>query len=203
VGRSGPIHQFELSGGALCLDFANTLGDRPREVEEHLHDWRDLVSWAEQAGLMSKRDAAGLRRMDPAPPAEARAFARALELREHLYRLFSAIAAERSPDHRDLDALNAALGEALREARVESSGSGFVWSWAEAGPAVARILRPVVRSAADLLVSPDRPDVRECASETCSWLFVDRSRTHRRRWCSMKTCGNRDKARRFYQRKHA
>ena len=38
-------YQFDFSGGALCLDFANTLGDRPRNTEEHLHDWRDLVAW--------------------------------------------------------------------------------------------------------------------------------------------------------------
>jgi predicted RNA-binding Zn ribbon-like protein len=59
----------------------------------------------------------------------------------------------------------------------------------------------VARAAADLLVSPERALVRECASGTCSWLFVDRSRTHQRRWCSMKTCGNRAKARRFYTRR--
>jgi len=74
------------------------------------------------------------------------------------------------------------------------------WTWA--GPATAwdRVLGPVARSAADLLTSPEVPQLRECASGTCSWLFVDRSRTHRRRWCDMKVCGNRAKARRHYQR---
>jgi predicted RNA-binding Zn ribbon-like protein len=61
----------------------------------------------------------------------------------------------------------------------------------------------VARSAADLLVSSARTDVRECASETCSWLFLDLSPRRSRRWCSMKTCGNRDKVRRFYARQRA
>ena len=73
--------------------------------------------------------------------------------------------------------------------------SGMPWPWLQEA-----MLWPVLRSAAELLTSEEAARVRQCASETCSWLFVDRSRTHRRRWCDMKTCGNRDKARRYYQR---
>ena len=62
-------------------------------------------------------------------------------------------------------------------------------------------LWPIARSAADLLVSADVALVHECASDVCSWLFVDRSPGRRRRWCDMKVCGNRAKARRFYQRR--
>jgi predicted RNA-binding Zn ribbon-like protein len=55
-----------------------------------------------------------------------------------------------------------------------------------------------VRSAAELLVS-GRPDpIRLCGE--CGWMFSDTSRNHLRRWCSMKICGNRAKARRHYQR---
>ena len=39
-----------------------------------------------------------------------------------------------------------------------------------------------------------------CASDSCDWLFLDISRNQMRRWCDMKTCGNRDKARRHYER---
>jgi predicted RNA-binding Zn ribbon-like protein len=62
------------------------------------------------------------------------------------------------------------------------------------------MLWPVLQSAAELLTSDEIHQVRECNSDRCTWLFVDRSRTHRRRWCDMKTCGNRAKARRHYQR---
>jgi predicted RNA-binding Zn ribbon-like protein len=66
-----------------------------------------------------------------------------------------------------------------------------------------RPLWPILRSAADLLTSPEVHAVKECGSDRCSWLFVDRSRTHRRRWCDMKSCGNRAKARRHYQKTRA
>jgi len=204
VARPDQAYQFDFSGGALCLDFVNTLGDRPRATEEHLHGWKDVLSWGEQAGVISKREAGRLRAAgDDRPVAADRAFARALALREHLYSIVSSVAGGRSPDAADLEALNGALGEAMAHIRVDAREGKFAWGWAENGSPVARVLWPVVQSAAELLVSPEITDVRECASETCSWVFVDRSRTHRRRWCSMKTCGNRDKVRRFYERQQA
>ena len=48
------------------------------------------------------------------------------------------------------------------------------------------------------LVSGDRELIRQCEDDACGWLFVDRSRGGRRRWCSMADCGNRAKARRHY-----
>jgi len=75
------------------------------------------------------------------------------------------------------------------------------WAWDETAPSLDRPIWLIVRSAANLLTSEETSSIRECASETCSWLFVDRSRTRRRRWCDMSTCGNRAKARRHYQRR--
>ena len=54
--------------------------------------------------------------------------------------------------------------------------------------------------ASDLLTSTDLDRVRECSGDTCSWLFLDRSRNRSRRWCDMADCGNRAKARRHYSR---
>nr|WP_255307967.1 CGNR zinc finger domain-containing protein [Streptomyces marincola] len=35
------------------------------------------------------------------------------------------------------------------------------------------------------------------ACDRCGWFFIDSSRGRRRRWCSMKTCGNQAKAARY------
>jgi predicted RNA-binding Zn ribbon-like protein len=196
-----PAYQFDFSGGDLSLDYINTVGDRPRREEEHLATWRDLVNWAEQAGVVSKRAAASLRADGQARgEAMTRAFSRAIALRECLYRIFHAQTEGLAPPRQDVAALNQALSGAMGHARVESRGADFVWTWDGDDPSIDRVLWPVVRAAAELLVSPVRARVRECASGTCSWLFIDHSPTQRRRWCSMKTCGNRDKVRRFYER---
>jgi predicted RNA-binding Zn ribbon-like protein len=201
MARNPAGYQFDFSGGALCLDFANTLGDRPRNAEEHLHDWRDLVAWGEQAGVVSAPQAAALRAAGARDPrASARALAGAIAFREALFRIFAAVAGGGQPSPADLDALNAHLAAALPHARIKTRDGRFNWDWAEGKPSLDRLLWPVARSAADVLVSPEAVSLRECASQVCSWLFLDRSPTQRRRWCSMKTCGNRAKARAFYSR---
>jgi predicted RNA-binding Zn ribbon-like protein len=62
------------------------------------------------------------------------------------------------------------------------------------------LLAPVLWSAADLLVGPQIPRVRQCANPACGWLFLDTSKGGNRRWCSMSACGNRAKAHRHYMR---
>lgn len=193
---------FDFSGGALCLDFANTTGDRRFCHEEKLAACNELLRWFAEAGVLGEDRRSRLSREAARRPRVAGAFFRhAIRLRERLYRIFSALAAGRSPGKSELEQLNRDLAAALRNLRVEPAGEGFAWSWAPSANGFDRLLWPVVRSAGDLLTSEEAGLVRECASERCSWLFVDRSRTHRRRWCDMKVCGNRAKARRHYQRK--
>ena len=181
---------FEFSGGALCLDFVNTLGDRPIGRSEKLQAPEDLERWAREAGVLT----------GSAPPLSPRFLARAVELRERLFRIFAGISASTPAPAEDLEALNRELASALGHLQLESAAPGeFAWTFREHdGP--ERLLWPIVRSAAELLTSSEAAEIKVCASETCSWLFVDRSRTHRRRWCDMKSCGNRAKARRHYRR---
>jgi predicted RNA-binding Zn ribbon-like protein len=193
---------FDLSGGALSLDLANTVGDRPTNAEEKLAGFEDLLRWATEAGVVASGDAGRLATEAAARSGQARsAFRRALDLREVIYRIFSSLARGGKPETEDLDRLNQALTGALRHLRVREEADGFGWTWADPGTRFDQILWPVIRDAAELLTSAEAEHVRECASDRCSWLFVDRSRTHRRRWCDMKVCGNRAKAQRHYRRK--
>jgi predicted RNA-binding Zn ribbon-like protein len=79
----------------------------------------------------------------------------------------------------------------------------FAWGWASEPLRLGAPLWPVARSAADLLTSSELAALRLCASDTCAWLFLDTSRNGSRRWCSMRTCGNRAKARRHHARVRA
>ncbi len=193
---------FELSGGALCLDFANTWGDRGRPGSERLLGYPDLVTFALQTESLEPAEAeALLDRTCRDADAAGQAFAEARRLREALYRLFSARAAGRRPPAGDLDRLNAYLAEALAGLRLAPRGEGYVWRGAGTGEVLTAPLRPVVRSAAELLTSEELDRVRECDGASCTWLFLDRSRNRSRRWCSMESCGNRAKARRHYHRR--
>ncbi len=196
---------FELSGGAPCLDFANTLDERGRaSPRERLRRYADLVAWSRQAGLVDAAAAAALVAQGERRPDEARqVLARGIVLREAIFRLFAAAAAEDRWAAADLAALNLALPRALEHLEVAPAAAGFGWRWRVADGDLDRMLWPVVRSAAELLTSPDLSRVRECAADTCRWLFLDQSRNQSRRWCDMAVCGNRAKARRHYRRQRS
>jgi predicted RNA-binding Zn ribbon-like protein len=196
---------FELTGGALCLDFANTARHHGREREE-VRSYGDLVAFGVQTGVLTEGDARRLRREASRDPRAAeRALERARALRAAVYHAFAAIAAGHRvvPEH--LATINDAVADSVRSFRLVSGKDGFAWALVSgAGAADLDLPRAAVaRSAADLLTSGDLPAVRECALDVCAWLFLDRSKNQKRRWCDMKTCGNRSKARRHYERSRA
>jgi hypothetical protein len=109
-----------------------------------------------------------------APPwAADQACDRARTLREVIYRLIAAASTGGTPDAGDLMAFNLALTEAMQRLQVIPATGGFGWDWDRSDRALDRMLLPVIRSAADLLVSPELNRVRERGLYACTWLFID------------------------------
>ncbi len=189
---------FELSGGKLCLDFVNTLDNRPTDrVRELLETYPDLAAFSRQSGILSPREERALLSRARRSPAEAsRVLARTRLLREALFALF----ARRSSEA--LEALQQSLREGFRRPLLRS-GPEYELAWEDDPESLDRMLGPIVRSAVALLTSKELDRVRVCGADSCDWLFLDESRSRSRQWCNMAVCGNRAKARRFYQRKRA
>jgi len=192
-------HRFELVAGALCLDYVNTVGDRSgtwRYVRNYLARYEDVVSWGQQAHILSEREASALRaQAQREPEAAAAAHTRAVNLREALHTVFGPIAAGRPIKRDALAPLSALLAPLLAASRLATTTEGLKCHWSFEGDALDRIIWPVARSAADLLTSGDLAYVHQCGMETCGWLFLDISKNKTRRWCSMKMCGNKAKVR--------
>lgn len=193
-----PIQAMELVGGDVCLDFVNTASGRENGApeDEKLSSYGDLVTWAERVGLVGAERAGRLRSAASSSPVEAEAVLEsARELREVIHRVFSAA----EPSKEDVAFLGVWAGKAGAERRLVAVDGGFAFGWAESD-ALDQMLWPVALSAAELLTSEERARVKACAGDTCDWLFLDMSRNRSRRWCDMKECGNRAKARRFYRK---
>ena len=203
--RDKSVGALDLLGGRKSLDFANTVDWHASEQPvEYLTSYAALVAWGQHVGILTDRQAEQLLDEAGRRPTEAEAILeQALVLREAIYRIFAAISAGRPAEHSDLAVLNAELPRALARSRIIVSGDGYDWAWIGAEEALDRMLWPVVRDAVDLLTSGDLARVGQCADDRCGWLFLDTSRNHSRRWCSMEDCGNRAKARRHYQRRRA
>lgn len=197
---------FEFTGSSLCLDFANTMENRQSEekLKDRVCTYRDLVSWAKQAGSLNSKEAAKLRSLCDQNAAKAnQELKSARRLRETIYRIFAAIAANHKPTVEDLELLNRAYAGAVEHSHLAPSNGKFVHQWTWEDDVLSRPLWPVVQDAMELLRSGQAHSVRECAAESCGWLFLDLSRNRSRRWCDMKICGNREKARRHHQRQQA
>lgn len=197
------VAHVPLIGGHISLDFANTASSRtPGGKVERVHRFEDLLVWSKRVGTATPAEGAALRaaaRMDPT--GARRVVARALTFREALYRIFSATAAGQECRRPDLDTLNAVLHDALAHRALATTDVVTGWTWVHGGPDLPRLLWPIALAAADLLTGPDVGRVKECGNAPCSWLFLDRSRNRSRRWCEMRDCGNRMKARAFAARR--
>lgn len=196
---------LELIGGRLCLDFANTVSDYVAEPRtDYLTDYAELVAWARHAGAIDDAEAKELAREAARRPRDAdAALTRAKELREAIFDVFYAIAEAKRPPARAIATLNAALATALGKQQLEREGDAWVLRCVPPGGDLDAALWPIARSAAELLVDTRlHPRIRACGDceHDCSWLFVDESKNGLRRWCSMRDCGNRAKARRHYER---
>ena len=194
---------FDLTGGLLCLDFANTLDNRTDvHPQELLNSYNDLVLWSQQADVLTEQEAQQILEKAARSPSEAsRVLQRAVAIREAIFRIFKRVAEDESPEDEDLVAVSTAVADAQHHAQIVPKAAGFKWVWTGKAGDLDCMLWTVVQSAADFLTSDELDTVRVCASERCNWLFIDTSKNHSRRWCNMKSCGNREKAHRFYVRK--
>ena len=190
----------------MALDLANTFSRRhdPVRRNDHLESFPDVVAFFRQSGVISTKDAQQLRQYALSQPAEARrSLAGILKLREAIYRLFAAIAQRKPVFAADLQIINDFALEALRHRALAPKNRGYAWEWVPgANHRADWLLWPAAKTAADLLTSGELPMLRFCEAPDCEWLFLDHSRNRSRRWCDMKSCGNRAKARRHYQRAH-
>ncbi|HEX9052833.1 MAG TPA: ABATE domain-containing protein [Anaeromyxobacter sp.] len=200
-------YRYELSGGRLCLDFVNTVsGDRAGHPTERLATYADLVSWSRQAEIVDDAEARRLLAEARRRPGDAEAVhGDALAFREALYRIFTAIAGGLEAPAEDLARLSDHLARALSHRRIVRGGPACCrLAWSDPPDALDAPLWRVAASAMELLTSgPDLARVRQCGmhdTRECSWLFMDHTRAGTRRWCSMKDCGNKAKARRHYER---
>ncbi|MGA8274377.1 MAG: ABATE domain-containing protein [Candidatus Sulfotelmatobacter sp.] len=209
------MKRFEFLGEALCLDFLNTLHDAGAEdPEEELSSDAEVTAWAAQAGILSGSEAGRLhaRALRNYAPLELPGKKRgsllddARALREALRQMFRRAVRDRTVAPRYVESLNLLLERLPAVGRIEKSNGDGEWrlNWQSQAGGAEKIFYAIVKSAAELVATGRWRAVRECASDSCTWMFLDTSKNHSRRWCEMARCGNRDKVHQFRARsRHA
>jgi len=203
VSKERDARTIKLLGGRLCLDFVNTVdGYGYPDPGEYFDNYQDLVDWSRHVGTLTASEAGTLTAVAAEHPAGAEnARRRAIGLREILYNIFCSAVTGAPPDKNDLAVFNDHLSQTMMHSQIVKAGDGFIWNLAGNKTKLDWILNPVIRSAADLLVSNELGHLKRCSDPGCGWFFLDISRNRSRRWGDMRDCGNRAKAKRFYKKK--
>jgi predicted RNA-binding Zn ribbon-like protein len=201
TGRAFDAEDF--LGGALCLDFANSVDSWfTQPLPERLGSFADWLSWSTAARSLPENELRAIeRRAAQDVPAARRALERARGARAALHGVLTARLQRHAPSRQDVTTLNACIAAARDQRRLVYSNGAFAHAWQGEPADPERLLWPVMLDAEALLLDNDALQrLSQCPAASCGWLFLDTSRNHSRRWCSMRTCGNVAKAQRHYAR---
>ena len=134
------------------------------------------------------------------PAAEERLLRRIGRVRGAIRDLLVASVEHRPPAERPLAEVNRALRFHYVTYLVPAPDGMSLDHRHEGDPvegALGRLAESVARE-----LTQGRPErLRVCENPECRWIFVDTSHSGRRKWCDMRTCGNRVKVARHRQRR--
>jgi predicted RNA-binding Zn ribbon-like protein len=191
---------FQLFAGHPALELVNTLDLRfSIETIELLPAYGDLLRLVTQLRLLTPEQARRLGRTVGAKDAQ-RVLSSAIELREALASFLYGRIDGSQPQAAQVKTLEKHFHAAALHRRLSPADGQLVWTWSGVEQRAEIPLWKLAQAASELLVSSDVERVKDCGDPTCRWLFLDTSKNHTRRWCDMKTCGNRMKARRHQAR---
>ncbi|MCC3763495.1 CGNR zinc finger domain-containing protein [Glycomyces sp. TRM65418] len=181
-----PWEDGHFVGGHVVLDLTNTVFDRAHPVADNelLKTPSAALAWCASVGLLED----GLPEVSGAAADALVSQLRAV--REDAWAVFDAVARTAPIPEAPFGALLERGGAGLRDERLRGVDASRVPLDFDGEPDA--IPAALSLSAVQALFTLPRGRIRACAR--CGWLFLDSSRGGRRRWCSMGTCGNREKA---------
>jgi predicted RNA-binding Zn ribbon-like protein len=194
-----------LVGDNLALDFANTESGRGfASHQNHLRDASNVLDWLAHANALPHESVQRLRAETSArPDLAADLHASAVALRSAIHDLGAAIGHGDEPTEALLATLSAQYARCIDKASLALDDDTCRWRWSVRDAPVEAALGPVTLEAVKLFTEGDFARVKECGGHACGWLFYDRSKNNRRRWCEMEVCGNRAKQKRLAVRRRS
>jgi predicted RNA-binding Zn ribbon-like protein len=192
-----------LIGDDLALDFANTESGRGfSSHQNHVRGAGNVVEWLRHAKALPVEEADWLRkRVAKRADLAADLLAQAVALREAIHDVGAALGRHAKPPEAALADLSRLHARCVAKAELVPGALLCRWQWSLRASPVEAALGPIALAAVRLFTEGDFHRIRECGGHACGWLFYDRSKNNRRRWCEMEVCGNRAKQRRLAARR--
>lgn len=183
-----------------CLEFANTLTVSRGEITDIIDTFAKLTQWLLEQNLVPSGVLTELKQQWSARE-ENRLVELAQQFRDAI-RVMAEHLTQRKPlPESVLEMINDLLAHQSGYASVVKKRTGFEMQKHRDLDQPEHLLVPLAESAAKLLCEADPSLVKKCDNPECILFFYDSTRNHRRRWCSMQTCGNRMKVDAYWKRK--
>jgi predicted RNA-binding Zn ribbon-like protein len=187
----------------LALDLANTESGRGfPSHQNHFREATNVVEWLRHSKALPVEEADWLRkRVAERADLAADLLAQAVVLRDAIHDIGLALGHRAKPPEPALASLSALHSRCVAKAELAPGALSCRWTWSVRASPVEAALGPIALAAVRLFTEGDFDRIRECGGHACGWLFYDRSKNNRRRWCEMEVCGNRAKQRRLAVRR--
>ena len=198
--RAGSL---DLIADDLALNFANTESGRGfPSHQNHLREAGHVADWLRHAKALRAEEANWLRQqVSERADLAADLLTQAIGLREAIHDIGAAIGRRARPPETALASLAALHARFVARAALAPGVISCRWRWSVRASPIEAALGPIALAAVRLFTEGDLHRIRECGGHACGWLFYDRSKNNRRRWCEMEVCGNRAKQRRLAARR--
>jgi predicted RNA-binding Zn ribbon-like protein len=192
------IETLQLDGGCIVFDFTNTISSRKNESGfDYLSDYSEFLKWSGKVGLLPGNQLKVLKKVEQkSEKLVSKSFRHLIHARDVLYALFSSISNKKPIDQRALKQFNTLLSDSFSDISLQTIRNEFRVSFYNESRLTNEPLNIIMKSAYDVLVNEDSARVKECPS--CGWLFLDKTKNGKRKWCDMQVCGSHDKALRYY-----
>ena len=190
------VADIRLVGGTPAIDFVNSIHDRASELaQDYLLDGVSYLDWCVRAGVLTAAE----RRLVAERGADEVVAGDAPMLRAAMHELFTSVIEERPAGENAVAVMDRWLHLSWAGLHLDARSLGRLIH--DAPPDASLPLQRLALSGLDTLRDVDPRRLKRCATvQGCGWLFVDRTKNGTRRWCSMATCGARDKMRRYRAR---
>jgi predicted RNA-binding Zn ribbon-like protein len=179
--------KYKFVGNNLGVDFINTEVNVKGELVDLLLTESDVMAWLEQANI----DADLARGID---------VGKLLAFRQMARQVLSQIIENEKVENDALATLNDSLQNYKMQYQLEQSSEGYQLINQNVCHSTTDIIGLLAFELANMLSSEQRTYLKRCLNPDCVLMFVDNSRSHKRRWCSMDTCGNRAKVSKHYRK---
>jgi predicted RNA-binding Zn ribbon-like protein len=194
---------LDLIADDLALNFANTESGRGfPSHQNHFREAKNVVEWLRHAKALPIEEANSLhKRVAERADLASDLLAQAVTLRDAIHDVGVALGHRAKPPEAALASLSALHARFVAKAELAPGVASCRWQWSVRASPVEAALGPIAHAAVRLFTEGDFDRIRECGGHACGWLFYDRSKNNRRRWCEMEVCGNRAKQRRLAARR--